>query len=174
MQETRVQLGMGRSPGEGNGNPLHYSCLENLMDRGAWWATVHEVARVRHDLANKPTCNFPRISHIHNNHHCSRDLGKYWKCSTIISKNWKRCHLIQPLTQSRNLLCNIPVECLSIFYPPFSPVAGGILLSQAVAYLLDDSQLFCLFAFGDLLSFSVFISVEAQNLFLMTLGSCIM
>ena len=36
--------GSGRSPGEGNGNPLHYSCLENPTDRGAWWATVHEVA----------------------------------------------------------------------------------------------------------------------------------
>ena len=33
--------GLGRSSGEGNGNPLHYSCLENLMDRGAWQATVH-------------------------------------------------------------------------------------------------------------------------------------
>ena len=33
------------------GNPLQYSCLENLMDRGAWQATVHGVARVRHDLA---------------------------------------------------------------------------------------------------------------------------
>ena len=36
-------LGLGRSPGEGNGNPLQYSCLGNLMDRRAWWATVHEV-----------------------------------------------------------------------------------------------------------------------------------
>ena len=35
--------GSGRSPGEGNGNPLQYSCLENPMDRGAWWATVHGV-----------------------------------------------------------------------------------------------------------------------------------
>ena len=34
----------GRSPGEGNGNPLQNSCLENLMDRGAWWVTVHGVA----------------------------------------------------------------------------------------------------------------------------------
>ena len=32
------------SPGEGNGNPLQYSCLENRMDRGAWWATVHGVS----------------------------------------------------------------------------------------------------------------------------------
>ena len=36
--------GSGRSPGEGNGNPLQYPCLENSMDRGAWWATVHGVA----------------------------------------------------------------------------------------------------------------------------------
>ena len=35
----------GRSPGEGNGYPLQYSCLENSMDRGAWWATVHGVVK---------------------------------------------------------------------------------------------------------------------------------
>ena len=38
--------GPGRSPGEGNGNPLHYSCLKNSMDRGAWWATVHGVTEL--------------------------------------------------------------------------------------------------------------------------------
>ena len=37
--------GLGRPPGGGNGNPLQYSCLENPMDRGAWWATVHGVSR---------------------------------------------------------------------------------------------------------------------------------
>ena len=37
--------GLGRSPGEGNGNPLQYPCLENFMDVGAWWATVHGVAQ---------------------------------------------------------------------------------------------------------------------------------
>ena len=37
--------GLGRSPGEGNGNPLQYPCPENLMDRGAWWAAVHGVAK---------------------------------------------------------------------------------------------------------------------------------
>ena len=40
-------LGSGRSPGEGNGNLLQYSCLENPMDRGAWWATVLGVAKSR-------------------------------------------------------------------------------------------------------------------------------
>ena len=44
----------GRSPGEGNGNPLQYSCLENPMDTGTWKATVHGVLRVRHDLPTKP------------------------------------------------------------------------------------------------------------------------
>ena len=39
--------GSGRSPGEGNGNPLQYYCLENLMDRGAWYATVHGVTKSR-------------------------------------------------------------------------------------------------------------------------------
>ena len=40
-------IGLGRSPGEGNGNPLQYSCLENPMDGGAWWAAVHGVAKSR-------------------------------------------------------------------------------------------------------------------------------
>ena len=37
--------GLGRSPGRGHENPFQYSCLENSMDRGAWWATVHRVAK---------------------------------------------------------------------------------------------------------------------------------
>ena len=46
--------GSESSPGEGNGNPLQYSCLDNPMDRGAWWATVHMVTRVGHNLVTKP------------------------------------------------------------------------------------------------------------------------
>ena len=44
--------GLGRSPGKGNGNPLQYSCLENAMDRGAWQATVHGVAKSWTQLSN--------------------------------------------------------------------------------------------------------------------------
>ena len=48
VQETRVQsLGREKSPGEGNGNPLQYPCLENPMDGGAWQATVHGVSKSR-------------------------------------------------------------------------------------------------------------------------------
>ena len=43
--------GSGRFPGEGNGNPVQYSSLENLRDRGDWRATVHEVTKIRHNLA---------------------------------------------------------------------------------------------------------------------------
>ena len=45
--------GSGRSPGEGNGNPLQYSCLGIPKDRGAWWVTVHGVAKIRHNFATK-------------------------------------------------------------------------------------------------------------------------
>ena len=44
--------GSGRSPGEGNGNPLQFCCLENPMDRGAWYATVHGVTKSRTRLRN--------------------------------------------------------------------------------------------------------------------------
>ena len=45
IQETWVQSVGRRSPGEGNGKPLQYSCLENSVDRGGWWAIVHGVAQ---------------------------------------------------------------------------------------------------------------------------------
>ena len=45
VRDASLIPGSGRFPGEGNGSPLQYSCLENPMDRGAWWATVHRVAK---------------------------------------------------------------------------------------------------------------------------------
>ena len=54
--------GSGRAPEEGNDNPLHYSCLRNPMDRGAWWATVHGVTKVGHDLSTTPAPP-PSLSH---------------------------------------------------------------------------------------------------------------
>ena len=59
MRETWVRsLGQEDSPGEGNGNPLPYSCLENPMDRGAWWATVHEVAKSQTRLSDFTSLHF--------------------------------------------------------------------------------------------------------------------
>ena len=55
MQENPGSIpGLGRFPGEGNSNPLQYSCLENPMDRGDLQATAHEVTRVGHDLVTNP------------------------------------------------------------------------------------------------------------------------
>ena len=45
-RDPGLSPGPGKSPGEGNGNPLQYSSLENPMDRGAWWATVHGIAEL--------------------------------------------------------------------------------------------------------------------------------
>ena len=46
-----MKVSLRETRGEGNGTPLQYSCLENPMDGGAWWAALHGVARVGHDLA---------------------------------------------------------------------------------------------------------------------------
>ena len=58
--------GMGRSPREGNGRLVLYSCLENPMDRGVWRAKIYGVPRVRHDLATRP----PPPSQLSNHNHC--------------------------------------------------------------------------------------------------------
>ena len=56
--------GLGRFPGEGNGNPLQYSCLENPLDRGAWQTTVHGVAKSRTRLSNLTLLLlYPKVKH---------------------------------------------------------------------------------------------------------------
>ena len=57
-EDTGTIPGSERAPGEGNCNPLQYSCLENPMDRGAWQTTVHGVARVVYNLATKQQHRF--------------------------------------------------------------------------------------------------------------------
>ena len=52
VEDLGLIPGSGRSPGEGNGNPLQCSCLGNSMDRGAWWATVHGIAKNQTQLSD--------------------------------------------------------------------------------------------------------------------------
>ena len=79
--------GSGRSPGAGNGNPLQYSCLENPIDRGAWWATVHGVSWIRHVLATK--------------HHHLHDKGEDTDPTTNYSENLtKFTHVFHPCYDS--------------------------------------------------------------------------
>ena len=61
MQETTCNEGdmgsipgLGKSPGDGNGKPLWYSCLENSMERGSWWTILHGIATFQHNLVTKP------------------------------------------------------------------------------------------------------------------------
>ena len=56
--------GSGRSPGEGNGHPLQYSCLGDPMDRGAWWAIVHIVTRSQTRLSDSHTHKVLNLSHV--------------------------------------------------------------------------------------------------------------
>jgi len=55
IRDVGSSPGLGRSPGGGHGNPLQYSCLENPMDRGAWWATIHGVAKSQKGLKRLST-----------------------------------------------------------------------------------------------------------------------
>ena len=82
--------GLGRSPGEGNNNQLQYSCLENSMDRGTSWATVHGVARVRQGIWEIPVCSCQCCSEpetalrknsltIQNNNNNSNDILNIFK-----------------------------------------------------------------------------------------------
>ena len=63
IQETQGSIsGSGRSPGEVNGYPLQYSCLQNSMDSGAWWATVHGVAES--DMIEQLAFSISKLLHI--------------------------------------------------------------------------------------------------------------
>ena len=77
--------GSGRSPGEGNGNPLQHSCLENPMDGGAWWATDHGVAKSR-TRPSDFTFTFLFVS-----------IPIYFDCIHDITKTGFLCHLLKHL-----------------------------------------------------------------------------
>ena len=75
LQETQFQSpGQEDPPGEGHGNPLQYSCLENPMDKGAWWATVHGVAKSRTWLKRLSMHTYISTDFISKHNHSHR----YW------------------------------------------------------------------------------------------------
>ena len=108
--------GLGKSPAEGSGNPLQYSCLGNPIDRGAWGPTVHGDARVRHDLATKPPP--PPVFTLFINWYCLllRDEMVGWR-------HQLNGHESVLVAQSCRTLCD-PMDCS----PPGSSVHG---ISQA-------------------------------------------
>ena len=103
-------LGSGRSPGEGNGNPLQYSCLENPMDGGAWWTAVHGVTKSRTRLNNWAQHSTIKIqfSVLHGNSHLDQS-GPISLCRCHIQVYAFYMHwLIESLNNfwSRYLLCS--------------------------------------------------------------------
>ena len=96
--------GSGRSPGEGNGNPLQYSCLENTMDGGAWWATVHGVGKSWTRLSDLTlTCLYTH-THTHTRAHTHRnsvdDLLR--KITHQLLPGWRRL----PCKKGNNHVCD--------------------------------------------------------------------
>ena len=84
LRDMGLIPGSGRSPEGGHDNPLQYSCLENPMDRGAWWATVHRSQGVAHD---------ERLStHVHSVYHNVLDSKAHWliRCISIYFQLWWR------------------------------------------------------------------------------------
>ena len=82
--------GSGRSPGEGNGSPPQYSCLENLMDRGSWRATVHRVAKSQTGLKLLST-HHTQASSLGGN--TWKNLICEWICSLKGRLYFKRCQV---------------------------------------------------------------------------------
>ena len=109
--------GSGRSPGGGNGNPLPYSCLENPTNRGAWWATVQGIERVRHDWETHTHTGFIMLMSIENMFvtlvfimfiHSFAFLS--WRLGT---DNWKKLSGCQHITSTK---CNFSsVELENVF-----------------------------------------------------------
>ena len=96
LRDTHSIPGSGRTPGEGNGSPLQYSCLKNLMDRGAWQATVHGVAKrwtwlsdyqfhFDHRLRHRPLICSGCISHLLSWSDCLFEVLCYKKCFDFLT-----------------------------------------------------------------------------------------
>ena len=116
ITDAGLILGSRRSPGEGNGNPVQYSCLENPVDRGASWATVHRVARVGHNLATEPPPN-QHLVRIH--------------CET-----WPQIHIL-PVTQEFESLAKLSCfgQDLALF-----PL---LMICSSIVKTMDHASSFC-------------------------------
>ena len=119
--------GSGRSPGEGNSNPLQYSCLENPMDGRAWQATFHVITRVGIVSATKPLPNQPKV-------HGPRSLVGFTQKPSGSLLNFKMVQVVGVLDgKPKRVLPHVPFPLHS---PPF-PYSGK---SRAHAWVLEGFQ----------------------------------
>ena len=112
--------GSGRSPGEGNGNPLQYSCLENPMDKGAWWATVPGVAKSRTGLSD-----FTSLLCVSS---CTTSRGKAINHLHFHMKLYCKSFLPIGFPQQQKILCPGERSCLTGFFSffPFPKTIKGM------------------------------------------------
>ena len=138
--------GLGGSPGERNGNPLQYSCLENSMDRGAWQATVHGVVRVRHDLMTKSPPP-------HESEMFTRKKSCWTGKIKLQDGQWHDCWIFQTSWPSSSFysLCDLSrlfiIICLSLFSHTSTAVKhlsgfpGGSVVKNPPAKAGDDGSI---------------------------------
>ena len=122
--------GLGRSPGEGNGKPLQYSCLENPMDRGVWWATVHVVERTGHNWVT-----FTSLQLLLNNTRFSF-LNFLIKINQILLSAMRWSHLV-PVSES--LLLNHQEFCELLVGSVKLLIAKSLQSCPALCDSIDDS-----------------------------------
>ena len=104
---TKFCQNLAKTLGEGNGNPLQYSCLENPMDRGAWWAAVYRVAQSRtqlrwlsmHACVGERNGNPFQYSCLEN----PRDRGAWWAAIYGVTQSWTRLKRFSSSSSSQNL-----------------------------------------------------------------------
>ena len=86
-RDTDLILGLGRSPGERNGYLLQYSCLENSIDRGVWWAPVHEVTKSQ--MAEQLCVHMHTHTHTHTtDYHMQGVMGTFLEVKALLITTW--------------------------------------------------------------------------------------
>ena len=89
-RDVGLILGLGRSAGEENGNPLQHSCLETPMDRGTWWATIHRVAKSQTEFTHTHTHTHTQSCDYHPGHFATRSLVPIWPRNAVLESLWLR------------------------------------------------------------------------------------
>ena len=132
---------LGRSPGEGNGNPLQYSCLENFMDWGAWWATVYGVTRSRTRLScflviqlcptfcNPMDCSMPGFPVLH----CLLEFAQ-------THVHWIWCHSTISSSVARFSSCLQSFSASGSFPMSWLFASGGQIIEASASVLLMNIQ----------------------------------
>ena len=163
----------GRSPGEGNGNPLQYCCLENPMDRGAWWATVHGVAKSQTQLSNwvymqRPLMYWPGsyLSHFqfHSCHHLLvtpiQVLAFSSTGKTNTFGNQFPNHFSSLLNFKKHFMCLAPyLDCILKRWAPklLHPLSQDLKLDSLIIPEKEDKLDSCLLPIFLLCDLSVFL-----------------